>query len=104
MNKKLLLLCLLMIGCSTSEKYTGIVHDYIFQNALKVCQNRESDLHYIVSNLELKVDNEQMFPCREFFIIRCQDGTDHQLHDGIGHCFIPRSQLKESLLPFETIK
>ena len=95
---KILLLALLL---STSifakeEVYTGIIHDYMIKQAESVCIFH-GNLHYIVSIMKLKTDKDKSYPCSITMKVRCQDQTLHEIHDGIGFCFIPRGQLKESL-------
>lgn len=95
--KGLALSLLILMGCATTEQYIGIVHDYVFTNATKLCKNEGSELHYIVSDLKLKIDKNKSYPCQEDFIVRCQNGKDYTMKSEIAYCFIPRSQLLESL-------
>jgi hypothetical protein len=94
--KFLIISLLLLAGCSKTEVYTGIVHDYIFKNAEKICK-LHGGVHYIVSNMTIAIDKDRRFPCDDTTLIRCQDQTLHNFEDGIGYCFIPRSQIKETL-------
>lgn len=88
------LFLLFLTGCASSN-YTGIVHEYVINQANNACV-KHSGLHYIVSDMEYANDSEKSFPCREQFKFRCQDGTLYTFNDEIAFCFIPKGQLEES--------
>jgi len=80
----------------------GIIHDYIFENAQKLCESHQG-LHYVVVKNTIVSERSQGnigfpdYPCQEIFYFRCQDQTIIPFENGIGYCFIPESQLKETL-------
>jgi hypothetical protein len=100
-----LTLSLYLASCAYPQKRVGIIHDYIFTMADNTCR-LHSGLHYVVSDNTLYSktsgrdrhdDDDDDYPCHEIFYFRCQDGSVTKYDDEIGHCFIPESQLQETL-------
>lgn len=105
--RNIIIISLLLIGCSTYPiKRSNIVHDYIFENAIKMCENHEG-LHYILADTTIFAekshkfaeygDDDSDYPCKDTFKFRCQDGTLLNFDDGAGYCFISESQFKETM-------
>jgi hypothetical protein len=92
------LLPLLFAGCASYPiKYTGIVHDYVFENSKKLCANN-GGLHYIVSSETIyEKGKREEYPCEDVYRVRCQDGSLKYFYDGVKYCFISKSQLEETL-------
>jgi hypothetical protein len=100
-----LLLILFLSGCSSYPVHrTGIVHDYIFINATKMCESH-GGLHYIVSDSTIFAKSSERYghgydyPCEDKFLVRCQDQVLLNFYDGVAWCFISESQLQETLPP-----
>lgn len=93
-----LLLTMFLVGCSSYPKHNvGIVHDYVFENAKKLCANN-GGVHYIVSNRILFEKGErETYPCTDTYKIRCQDQVLLDFDSEVKYCFISKSQLDETL-------
>lgn len=106
--KKLLILSLLMVGCTSAPyaKRVGIVHDYIIKRAELSCA-KNGGLHYIVEDTTILAKksheydeyghDDEDFPCTELYKFRCQNRTILYFHSGVGHCFISEDQLLKTL-------
>lgn len=102
---KYIFLLLILSGCHHAVHRVGIIHDYIFANAIKMCKSHQG-LHYIVAEQDLTVGKSFLtydaksefdtYPCHDQYHIRCQDGKLLQFDDGVGFCFISEGQLKET--------
>jgi len=91
-----LITILLLVGCATKQIHNiGLVHNYIFYNAVKMCANH-GGLHYIVTDVSMADDNTSN-PCDEKIKIRCQDQVLLDFNSGVKYCFIQRMQLEETL-------
>lgn len=95
---------LLLTSCTKfPQQNIGIIHDYIFENANKMCK-LHSGLHYIVSVQTIESEYSKPrnvdfkdYPCTQVYKVRCQDQILFEINDGIAWCFIPQAQLRETL-------
>lgn len=92
--KYLLLVLLTTNSFAKEERYTGIIHNYIFLESTRLCSSHRG-LHYIVS--DMKVNKNKHNQCVNIIKVRCQDTTIHQINDSIAYCSVPKIQIKEVL-------
>lgn len=91
-----------LFGCNNKRQHVGIVHDYVINNAIKACDNN-GGLHHIVQKMDIYADKSNSlvdfndYPCSEVFYFTCQDQTVFKFKDGIAFCFIPESQIQETI-------
>jgi hypothetical protein len=99
---KYLLVMLLTVGCVSYPKTRiSIVHDYIFQNGVRMCEPY-AGLHYVVAIQEILAESSEGseskdYPCSKIYSIRCQDGTLLTFRSEVTYCFIQEMQIQETL-------
>lgn len=85
-----------LTGCQYPKKRIGIVHDYMIENAVRLC-SLHGGLHYIVTDTSVLASSNHEYPCTDIYVVRCQDGSAIKQDTGIEWCFISESQIRESL-------
>src|ERR1700688_4613340 len=65
----------------------AIVHNYMFDNALRLCEGRKG-FHYIVHESKILAKDSPPYhmddyPCEERTLIRCNDGSLQQFETGV---------------------
>lgn len=84
-----------ILGCSTSYKRVGIIHEYIITAALNKCENH-GGLHYITKITDIEeVGLNKDYPCSEYTKFRCNDGSLQNYETEVGYCFISEMQLDD---------
>ncbi len=101
MRHAILLSLFALAGCQYPQKRIGIIHDYMFQNALQLCE-AHGGLHYIVTDTTITAKSSERhgsddYPCEDPYLVRCQDQTLIKQDTGAAWCFISERQVRESL-------